>query len=82
VIEVTNDQSNANSWIEIDRREDNADLNGNGIVHTFPISHPQSGGFRCIRLRQIGLNHYNNNHLCIGVFELFGELRIRTSIPR
>jgi hypothetical protein len=70
VIEVTNDRSKANSWVEIDRREDNQDLNGGGIVGTFTISHRQSGGFRCIRFRQIGANHRGRH--------FFWHRRIRT----
>jgi hypothetical protein len=81
VIEVTNDRSNANSWVEIDRRENNSELNGTGIVGRFAISHLQSGGFRCIRFRQTGINHHNDHYLGIGAFELFGELRIRTAPP-
>jgi hypothetical protein len=57
-------------------------LNGFGKVQTFHISHPQSGGFRYIRLRQTSTNHANQHYLTIAAFELFGELRIRTAIPR
>jgi hypothetical protein len=82
VIEVTNDRSNENSWIEIDRRENNQDLNDSGIIQTFCISRPPNDEFRFIRLRQIGLNHCSNNVLSMTAFELFGQLRIRTAIPR
>jgi hypothetical protein len=81
VIEVTNDRSNENSWVEIDRRENNCELNGSGIVRVFSISHPQSGGFRFIRLRQTGTNHRGDHYLGFAAFELFGEFRIRTAPP-
>jgi hypothetical protein len=53
-----------------------------GIVRTFQISRPQSGGFCCIRLRQIGTHHNSDHFLAIAAFELFGELGIRTPIPQ
>jgi hypothetical protein len=81
VIEVTNDRSNVNSWIEIDRRSNNEDLNGRGIIQTFVISNPRSEEFRYIRLRQTGVNHDGNHHLTLTAFELFGQLRLRESIP-
>jgi hypothetical protein len=82
VIEVTNDRSNGNSWIEIDRRENNQDLNGPGIIQTFVISRPPNGEFRFIRFRQINTNHVSYHHLAMTAFELFGQLRIRTATHR
>jgi hypothetical protein len=82
VIEVSNDRSNGNSWVEIDRRMNNQDLNGPGIVQTFSISRRPSDEFRFIRLRQIGVNHHGGHYLCLAAFEIFGQLRIRTAIPR
>jgi hypothetical protein len=81
VIEVTNDRSICNSWIEINRRENNEDLNSSGILQTFRISHPPSSEFRFIRFRQISTNHRSDHYLGITAFELFGQLRIRTAIP-
>jgi hypothetical protein len=60
------------SWTEIDRRENNSDLNGERAVKTFAVS--QSGSFRKIRLRQTGLNHAGNNCLVLVAFELFGAV--------
>jgi hypothetical protein len=80
VIEVADGPSNTNSWVEINRRENNQTLNDRGIVRTFPISHPQNSGFHGIRLRQIGANHRLDHYLAISAFELFGELRVRTPI--
>jgi hypothetical protein len=56
MIEVTNDFSDSNSWVEIDRRDNCPDLNGRGTVKAFAISRPPSGEFRYIRLRQTGAN--------------------------
>jgi hypothetical protein len=51
-------------------------------MRVFSISHPQSGGFCFIRLRQTGTNHAQGHYLCIAAFEPFGELRIGTAMPR
>jgi hypothetical protein len=69
VIEVSLDGSN---WEEIDRRENNNDLNGSSFIKTFSIS--KSIECRFIRLHQIGPNHYGNNHLLFSAFEIFGSL--------
>jgi hypothetical protein len=61
-----------NSWIEIDRRENNTDLNSSYAIKTFNICKVDT--FRMIRLRQIGLNHRNDNYLIFTSFELFGTL--------
>jgi hypothetical protein len=60
------------SWTEIDRHENNSDLNGWLYVKTFAVS--WSGSFRMIRLRQTGPNHLGNNYLVLGAFELFGAV--------
>jgi hypothetical protein len=77
VIEVSKDRSNENSWVEIDRRESNQDLNGPGILQLFAISYPPDEEFRCIRLRQTGVNHARSNILGVSAFEVFGQLRMR-----
>jgi hypothetical protein len=61
-----------NLWLEIDRRENNTDLNSSFAIKTFQICKVDT--FRMIRLRQIGLNHQNNNYLIFTSFELFGSL--------
>jgi hypothetical protein len=58
------------SWTEIDRRENNSDLNGERDVKTFAIC--QSRSFGRIRLFQTGPNHRGNNCLILSAFELFG----------
>jgi hypothetical protein len=60
------------SWSEIDRRENNTDLNSSFAIKTFNICKVDT--FRMIRLRQIGLNHHGNNYLIFTAFELFGSL--------
>jgi hypothetical protein len=47
------------SWTEIDRRENNNDLNKAWVMKTFAVSRP--GSFEKIRLRQTGSNHWSNN---------------------
>jgi hypothetical protein len=69
-LEISNDDSN---WKEIDRRENNVDLNGDRLVGTYSISGQRSEG-RFIRLRQIGKNHMNKDYLMVSGFELFGTL--------
>jgi hypothetical protein len=61
------------SWSEIDRQENNnTDLNGPYAVKTFCVSKVDT--FRMIRLRQIGLNHRNDNYIVLTAFELFGAV--------
>jgi hypothetical protein len=78
VIEVSNDRS---SWIEIDRRTNCQDLNSRGIVQTFRISKPSDEEFRYIRLRHTDVNYYGYHYLVLNAFELFGQLRVRESVP-
>jgi hypothetical protein len=60
------------SWTEIDRRENNGDLNDAWAVKTFAVS--RSGSFGRIRLCQTGPNHRGNHYLFVGAFELFGAV--------
>jgi hypothetical protein len=60
------------SWTEIDRRENNSDLNDKLAVKTFAVA--RSGSFRRIRLRQTGPNHTRNNLLALSAFEVFGAV--------
>jgi hypothetical protein len=68
-IEVSLDGSR---WTEIDRRENNSDLNGASLVNTFSVS--ESVECRFIRLRQIGLNHHGDYYLVFSSLEIFGHL--------
>jgi hypothetical protein len=64
--------ADGNCWTEIDRREGNVQLNDFGGTATFQVS--KNGVWRCIRLVNIGRNHFGDNCLCIGAFEIFGVL--------
>jgi hypothetical protein len=57
------------SWTEIDRRENNSDLNREWAVKTLAVS--RSGSFGRIRLRQTVPNHWGDNELALTAFELF-----------
>jgi hypothetical protein len=69
VIEVSDDGSD---WFEIDRRENNNELNGRSLIHTFSVS--TSKECRMIRLRQIGPTHYGEHYLQFSALEIFGSL--------
>ena len=74
VIEVSNDK---HSWTEIDRRDNNNDLNGSHATRNFKISHVRRKRFRFFRLRQTGENHYHpgpNYYVTITALEIFGTL--------
>ena len=75
VLEVSNDGSE-DSWVVIDRRENNFDLNHSLVTRNFEISAPPSGAFRLVRLHQTGENHWGHDKLVTSGFELFGALAI------
>jgi hypothetical protein len=60
------------SWTEIDRRENDSDINDHLAVKTFEVAESES--FSAIRLRQTGPNHYSGNCLVLSAFEAFGVL--------
>jgi hypothetical protein len=59
-------------WTEIDKRQNNNDLNGQNLTKCFHIERSQK--CRCIRLRQTGKSHSNNDLIFISSFEIFGVL--------
>ena len=63
--------SNSGQWYEIDRRDDNNELNGKSKVATFQVA--TTGDFQMIRLRQTGPNHYGDNYLILTNVEFFGD---------
>ena len=74
VIEVSND---GESWREIDRRDNNGDLNAPYVTRNFRISHVPNESFRFFRLRQTGPSHYANgtcNYVSFSALEIFGTL--------
>jgi hypothetical protein len=60
------------SWTEIDRRENNLDLNNKFAVKTFAVEKVET--FQMLRLRQVAPSHANNNYLLGTAFEIFGAL--------
>jgi hypothetical protein len=70
VIEGSN---NEKEWVELDRRENNDELNDRNKAQTFQCQ-GNTGIYRYIRLRQFGLNHNGSNFLFIGNVELFGAI--------
>lgn len=70
VFEGSNDGT---SWTELDRRENNHDLNSSCAIQNFEISRP-SGCVRFIRIRQIGPNHKGGDTLSFAALEIFGLL--------
>lgn len=78
VLEGSHDGSD---WDELDRRDDNDDLNGTSAANngrwvtkngTFTVY--RRCEFRFIRLRQIGQSHNGSNRLVLYIIELFGWL--------
>jgi hypothetical protein len=75
VIEVRDDDGT--DWIEVDRHENNQDLNRESAVGIFTIQDPIEGRF--IRIRQTDVNHYRDssgaiNSLVFSAMEFFGDL--------
>ena len=71
VIEVSND---GKLWTEIDRRDNNNDLNNNMVTVNFKISRVPSERFRFFRLRQTGVSHGDDFYLVVTSLEVFGTL--------
>jgi hypothetical protein len=59
-------------WVEVDRREDNYDLNGSNVTKTFQVRRGENCRF--VRLRQTGKNHCGFDIMMLSGFELFGTL--------
>jgi hypothetical protein len=60
-----------NQWEEVDRRDNNSDLNARSITRLFAVNH--SSEYRSLRFRQTGPNHYGENYLVISGFDIFGS---------
>jgi hypothetical protein len=69
VIEGSDD---GDSWVELDRRGENDQLNARNATVTFTISRSQE--VRLVRLRQTGLNHHGDHYILTSSFEVFGSL--------
>jgi hypothetical protein len=68
-IEASNDCYN---WIELDRQNKNDDLDGSGLIGTYPC--PATGQYKYVRMRITGTNHRGDYALALTSFELFGVL--------
>ena len=71
VIEVSNDKV---SWTEIDRQDNNNNLNDKYVTRNFTISQVPSESFRFVRLRQTGKSHSGYDFLTLSALEIFGTL--------
>jgi hypothetical protein len=69
IIETSTD---AQEWTEVDRQEDNDELNGIYLTGTFALS--QCAPCRFIRLVNIGKNHFGYDSIMISAWEIFGTL--------
>jgi hypothetical protein len=66
------DSRDGSEWIELDRRENNTELNIRGAIATFPVSRSDEG--HMIRLRQLGKNSSSADHLEVSAIEVLGVL--------
>ena len=73
VIEVSKD-GKENSWREIDRRDNNNELNASRVTVNFKISRVPNESFRFIRLKQTGPEHCGSTHAHLSSLEIFGTL--------
>ena len=69
VVETSTD---GNAWTEVDRHENNGDLNGRNITKTYPVSVQKA--CRMFRIRQIGPNWHGSNGILFSSLEVFGTL--------
>jgi hypothetical protein len=73
VLEGCQDPSESD-WVQLDRHDNNALLNGPHAIATFPITHLMK--CRAIRLKSTGTTHCDGNWcVIIAGFEIFGYLR-------
>jgi hypothetical protein len=63
---------NGSEWIEIDRHENNNELNEENVTVVFEVARREI--CRCIKLVNIGRNHRSNDALAISSLEIFGYL--------
>jgi hypothetical protein len=58
------------SWVELDRRDNNATLNNKDVIATFSIS--ESIEIRMFRLYQLNTNSSGQYYLIVSAIEIFG----------
>ena len=66
--------NNRRTWIELDKQENNDDLNGSLKQHYYPVFKEKEKEFQYLRIRSIGFNHFNDHRLLIKNIEFFGTL--------
>ena len=71
VVEVSND---GEEWTEIDRQDDNTDLNEKHAIKNFEIYLIPSDGIRFFRLRSTGQSHQGGFRIAFTALEIFGTL--------
>jgi hypothetical protein len=64
--------ASGDTWIELDRRENDKELNATNVTRTFSVSRPDE--IRMIRLRQIGPNHFGSHKIKLSSIKIFGSL--------
>jgi hypothetical protein len=69
VVEVSVD---GQTWVAIDWRENNQELNNRNVTRTFMVTKSKDGIF--IRLTNVGRNHNGADQLVVSSFEIFGWL--------
>ena len=61
-------------WIEGDKQENSSDLNGSFLVGIFSLKTEAPLKYRFVRIRQTGLNWFNDNRMIMCGVEFFGTL--------
>lgn len=70
-MEGSNDK---NKWETIDEQKDCPHLNGENLVHTFPIEKSKQKSFKYLRFHQAGPTWRNDYCFDINCIEFYGEL--------
>ena len=71
---------NKSEWEKIDEEINCSYLNGESLVHTFPIKNENNHSFKYLRIRNIDKNWGNYNYLEINSIEFYGTLVEKNSI--
>ncbi|OHS93485.1 hypothetical protein TRFO_40241 [Tritrichomonas foetus] len=69
---VIESSTNGESWVVIDKHENEAGMNAKNALIVFPIEKPLRSNY--IRIRQTGANSGGKNYLAFSALELFGTI--------
>jgi hypothetical protein len=69
VVEGRNEEE---TWMRLDERREDSQLNGRARIAIFQIANPCR--VRIVRLQQTGVNHRGDHMLAFNSFEIFGDL--------